>query len=63
MNEVRPRVHAINVLRLKSKKERRQYLDEQVPEKYKNWVMDYVRCWWDNRETILREIDNAGIKT
>lgn len=56
--EKMPRQYAIDILKLKTKEERVAYLENEVPDKYKDWVSDYVRTWWPRRLRILRGLSD-----
>lgn len=46
VNDMRPRQYAAQIMQLKTREERKHYLDNVVPEHYKMWVKGYVEDWW-----------------
>ena len=48
ISEKRPRHYAEEIMALKTRQERRDALDK-VPDKYKDWVADYVKSAYSLR--------------
>ena len=51
-----PRQHAANIIKLKTKEERKEYIESKVPPELQGWVRSYVEQWWQlNRKERKNE--------
>lgn len=55
--EKRPRHYATDVLRIENLEDRRQFIENDVPERYRETVKEYVRQWWHKREEVLKNVE------
>lgn len=55
--EKRPRHYATEALKIEKLEERRQFIENDVPEKYRETVKHYLVMWWANRKEVLASVE------